>query len=258
MRALLFLVFARCANAYFSYSRMRYEDPIYTNEIVVPDMMPLWVKRCFNETLYKGRLCTPLQPLSEGIMYVDCPSGMCTSDVVEAYHTYGEYKNMVGIVFNGHFPNNGTCKIPSTFILNDIGQDANSDYPSYLGLQEPEMDLQKIIIIYKFGMLVVVFLFIFILVCTYVQARRYRIENSARFIQIIPSTRTEESQQHIRIITDTQFVKNEDEAACPICIEPFEEGETVSKLSCGHTYKPQCIRDWLQKESRCPLCNAEN
>ena len=54
MRALLFLEFARCANAYFSYSRMRYEDPIYTNEIVVPDIMPLWVKRCFNESLYKG------------------------------------------------------------------------------------------------------------------------------------------------------------------------------------------------------------
>lgn len=253
MRTLLFLVFARCANAYFSYSRMRYEDPMYTNEIVVPDVMPLWVKMCFNESLYKGRLCTPLQPVSQGIMYVDCPSGVCTSEIIDAYHTYGEYKNMVGVVFNGHFPSNGTCKIPSTFILSDIGYDANSDYPSYIGLQKPENDFQKIIVIYKLGMMVVIFMFIFILVCTYVQARRYRIENSTRII--IPSTSTE---QQIRIITDTRFVKNEDEASCPICIEPFEEGETVSKLSCGHAYKPQCIRDWLQKESRCPLCNAEN
>ena len=77
-------------------------------------------------------------------------------------------------------------------------------------------------------------------------------------IRIIPTTGTEEPQQNIRIITDTQFVKNEDEASCLIRIEPFEEGETVSKLSCGHTYKPQCIRDWLNKESRCPLCNAED
>lgn len=254
MRLILLLAFVRCADAYFSYDRMNayayaYED---TNEIIVPDIMPLWVKNCFNESLYKGRLCTPLQPISRGIMYVDCPSGMCTNDVIDAYHTYGEYNNMTGIVFNGHFPNKGTCKIPSTFILSDIGRDANSDYPSYIGLQEPEMELQKIVVVYRIGMTVVIFLFSFIIFCLYIQGRKYRIENNIRMIRVIPEI------QQFRVITDTQFDKNTDEATCPICIESFEEDETVSKLSCGHIYKPQCIRDWLQKESRCPLCNAEN
>jgi hypothetical protein len=256
MRVLLLVnAFVRCADAYFSYSRMRYEDPMYTNEIIVPDIMPVWVKNCFNESLYKGRLCTPQQPISRGIMYVDCPSGMCTNDVIDAYHAYGEYNNMGGIVFNGHFPNKGTCKIPSTFILSDIGRDANSDYPSYIGLQEPKMDLQKIIVIYRIGMTVVVFIFSFIIFCSYIQARKYNI----RMI-IVPDIEQQvpETQQQVRVITDTQFDKNTDEATCPICIESFEEDETVSKLSCGHTYKPQCIRDWLKKESRCPLCNAEN
>lgn len=255
MRALLFLVFARCANAYFSYSRMRYEDPIYTNEIVVPDIMPLWVERCFNESLYKGRLCTPQQPLSEGIMYVDCPSGMCTSDVVEAYHTYGEYKNIVGIVFNGHFPNNGTCKIPSTFILRDIGMDTNDAYPAYIGLHEPEQNLRSIVIIYRFGMMIITLIFLMMVFCTYVKATRYATQNQIRILQILPEIQAD--TQNMRVITDSVYDKD-DEATCPICIEPFEEGETVSNLSCGHTYKPQCIRDWLRKESRCPMCNAEN
>lgn len=54
MRLILLLAFVRCADAYFSYDRMNayaYED---TNEIIVPDIMPLWVKRCFTESLYKG------------------------------------------------------------------------------------------------------------------------------------------------------------------------------------------------------------
>ena len=254
MRALLFLVFARCANAYFSYSRMRYEDPLYTNEIVVPDMMPLWVKRCFNESLYKGRLCTPQQPLSEGIMYVDCPKGTCTSEIIESYHAYSENKNMVGIVFNGHFPNNGTCKLPSTFILSNIEYDTNSDYPSYIGLHEPQIDFKNIMIIYRIGMIVVIFLFSFIIFCTYIQTHRYRFENNIRMIQVIPNT---EEAQYPRIITDAPFDKNTDESMCPICIEPFENDETISKLSCGHTHKPQCIRDWLKKETRCPMCNSE-
>lgn len=255
MRALLFLVFARCTHAYFSYSHMRYKDPLYTDEIVVPDMMPSWVKQCFNETLYKGRLCTPTNPLPDGMMYVDCPGGTCTQDVIEAYHMFGVYKNMIGIIFNGHFPESGTCKLPSTFILHDIGKDTNDGYPSYIGLHEPERDVRSLVLVYKFSIMIVTILFLVIVLYMYVKVTRNAVQNQIRILRILPDAQDCTHIQNIRVITDSVY-DIKDEATCPICIEPIEQGETVSKLACGHTYKPQCIRDWLQKESRCPLCNA--
>lgn len=43
---------------------------------------------------------------------------------------------------------------------------------------------------------------------------------------------------------------------CAICLEEFEEDETIHALSCdtNHVFHPQCINIWLETHSMCPLC----
>ncbi|XP_010030789.2 RING-H2 finger protein ATL64-like [Eucalyptus grandis] len=44
---------------------------------------------------------------------------------------------------------------------------------------------------------------------------------------------------------------------CPICLEVFEEGEQCGMFkTCGHGYHQSCIKEWLSKHSRCPLCRG--
>ena len=41
---------------------------------------------------------------------------------------------------------------------------------------------------------------------------------------------------------------------CPICLESFNQDESVSVLSCDHLYHPACIYEWLRKNLCCPVC----
>lgn len=41
---------------------------------------------------------------------------------------------------------------------------------------------------------------------------------------------------------------------CAICLAEFEEGSTVLKLPCRHTFHRTCITKWLRRSKRCPLC----
>lgn len=41
---------------------------------------------------------------------------------------------------------------------------------------------------------------------------------------------------------------------CLICRERVLQGK---KLSCGHIFHLQCLRQWLQHQQSCPLCRAE-
>ena len=44
---------------------------------------------------------------------------------------------------------------------------------------------------------------------------------------------------------------------CNICLSPFEVGETVTKLDCGHDFHDKCILHWLQMHNTCPVCRSE-
>jgi len=46
--------------------------------------------------------------------------------------------------------------------------------------------------------------------------------------------------------------------SCSICIDEFEQGETLILLpECGHFFHPQCITPWLKdKKGSCPLCQT--
>ena len=57
---------------------------------------------------------------------------------------------------------------------------------------------------------------------------------------------------------------------CVVCMEPYEEGELLKDLPCGHTFHAACIDAWLLGKGRpaptgplklpglptCPLCKA--
>tara|TARA_B100001093_G_C26414987_1_gene837260 strand:- start:70 stop:333 length:264 start_codon:yes stop_codon:yes gene_type:complete len=44
---------------------------------------------------------------------------------------------------------------------------------------------------------------------------------------------------------------------CIICLEGFNEGDTVSLIRCGHMYHTQCLYTWFNKKKSCPLCCEE-
>lgn len=45
---------------------------------------------------------------------------------------------------------------------------------------------------------------------------------------------------------------------CSICLNDFDEGETVRRLSvCGHSFHKSCIDLWLLRRADCPLCKRK-
>lgn len=45
---------------------------------------------------------------------------------------------------------------------------------------------------------------------------------------------------------------------CSICLNDFDDGDTVRRLSvCGHSFHKSCIDLWLLRRPDCPLCKRE-
>ena len=57
----------------------------------------------------------------------------------------------------------------------------------------------------------------------------------------------------IEYIVDKKIIHHE----CLICLEEFNEGETVSLIKCGHMYHTQCVYSWFVNSKTCPLCDQE-
>ena len=46
-----------------------------------------------------------------------------------------------------------------------------------------------------------------------------------------------------------------DPITCPITLEPIAENESVIKINrCGHIFKKPALLQWLERDSRCPVC----
>ncbi|KGN50445.1 E3 ubiquitin ligase BIG BROTHER-related [Cucumis sativus] len=45
--------------------------------------------------------------------------------------------------------------------------------------------------------------------------------------------------------------------SCVICRLDFEDGETLTVLSCKHSYHSDCVTNWLKINKICPVCSAE-
>ncbi len=50
---------------------------------------------------------------------------------------------------------------------------------------------------------------------------------------------------------------SDDDLLCMICMGPFEQGEKIGDLSCGHTYHVDCLKEWLKRKNACPLCDSQ-
>lgn len=46
----------------------------------------------------------------------------------------------------------------------------------------------------------------------------------------------------------------QDSRHCPICHEPFHNGEEVRRLNCCHVFHRHCIDQWLVRRTSCPVC----
>ncbi|CBN76116.1 conserved unknown protein [Ectocarpus siliculosus] len=57
---------------------------------------------------------------------------------------------------------------------------------------------------------------------------------------------------------DNGFMRREDDDLCAICLETYEDGDSLTGLPCRHSFHTQCIRPWLSgKSALCPMCKSE-
>ncbi|OMO62496.1 Zinc finger, RING-type [Corchorus olitorius] len=45
--------------------------------------------------------------------------------------------------------------------------------------------------------------------------------------------------------------------SCVICRVDYEDGDSLTVLTCKHSYHPECINNWLKINKVCPVCSAE-
>jgi hypothetical protein len=45
--------------------------------------------------------------------------------------------------------------------------------------------------------------------------------------------------------------------SCAICLVEIEEGDIVGDIPCHHVFHKECLKSWLQRSNRCPLCQQE-
>ena len=41
---------------------------------------------------------------------------------------------------------------------------------------------------------------------------------------------------------------------CAICLLELEDGERIGDIPCGHLLHKECLKDWLVRKNKCPLC----
>lgn len=234
-----------------------------TEKYYINDNIPKWNIECFVKKTYNGYLCNNTIPKSNCILYVHCDNDECSSNDVEICHEYAIENNIQGIIFKGNPPKKSKCLVPSSFIHTEIN---NLNYEIEFGYE-----LKTATTISELGIGILVSIFICVLVYSYF--KRYLFLNRRRHEQLLNFDENDElnenesderneqqSSNSIRILIDNTYKKESMDtiniSSCAICLEYFQEGDTISKLNCGHEFKYECIKKWLKKDIRCPLCNS--
>lgn len=222
-------------------------------KVIIPDIVPDWMTPCFTSGVYTGNLCTSARPISNGLLYAACPYNICSRETISTVSTFAAELNMTGIIFRGHFPSAHTCdwNVPGTFVQHDLSSYVALQYRADIYL-EHDYRPRTILISYQFGLGVIVSMFCFSMVCSMMRACfTESVRETIRPLQL-----DVHGASCQRVITHTTY---DDDVSCPscsICIEPFERGDRISTLGCGHAFKSPCIKEWLEKDDRCPMCNA--
>ena len=50
---------------------------------------------------------------------------------------------------------------------------------------------------------------------------------------------------------------NDENKRCIICMEDFQNNDTVTYLPCIHFFHKQCIKQWFNNRSECPICKLK-
>jgi hypothetical protein len=44
---------------------------------------------------------------------------------------------------------------------------------------------------------------------------------------------------------------------CSICLDEYNENDSITILKCNHYFHEYCLEDWFYKKENCPLCRVE-
>lgn len=57
------------------------------------------------------------------------------------------------------------------------------------------------------------------------------------------------------VVTNYRSSESNGQQMCPICRVNFEENDIIRKINhCGHMYHINCIDNWFQEHTTCPVC----
>lgn len=100
-------------------------------------------------------------------------------------------------------------------------------------------------------------------------AQRYRYTPSTLLSYVLSPNRhrvfedviVRPSEQQIANATQMIDYSSENEynnMNCPITLDEFTEGEQICRIRhCGHIFKEQALRNWFQRNVRCPVCRYD-
>merc|ERR1719478_288750 len=88
-----------------------------------------------------------------------------------------------------------------------------------------------------------------LIICILVIRSRLR-ENRQELHQRHPDPVLESLPTHVYDGAKDAF----DNDTCSICLGEFEDGESLRKLPCDHSFHADCIASWLNHRHTCPLC----
>ena len=64
------------------------------------------------------------------------------------------------------------------------------------------------------------------------------------------------TQEQINNLPNVMFSNELNIGECTICMDDYQEGESLKQLPCKHFFHPDCINSWLLQKNTCPLCRS--
>ena len=68
---------------------------------------------------------------------------------------------------------------------------------------------------------------------------------------------TEEALNNLPKVTVDENTNLSTVGDCGITLDPFNVGDEVITLSCGHCYKAEALKGWLRNHNTCPICREQ-
>ena len=83
-----------------------------------------------------------------------------------------------------------------------------------------------------------------------------RLDNIFPFIIRLSDSRNNEEilNKLEEVEFNDQFI-NKEEIRCIICLGNFSIGDKISYLPCIHFFHSSCIKNWIRRKNKCPICN---